>query len=151
MPLNCDAGGNSWESSGQQLKPVNLMGNQPWILTGRADAEAEAPVCWSPDVNSQLIGKVPDAEKDWGQKEKRASRDEMVGWHDRCNRPSTWADFEMVRDREDWHATVHGVTKSWTRLGDQTTTILISISTHAINGSDFPGMLHKTVSNQTVY
>ena len=59
--------------------------NQPWILVGRTDAEAEDPVFWSSDANSWLIGKVPDAGKDWGQKEKRASEDEMAGWHYHCN------------------------------------------------------------------
>ena len=60
------------------FKPVSLKGNQPWILTERTDAEAEAPVFWSSDANSQLIGKVPDAGKDWGQEEKK-SEDEMAG------------------------------------------------------------------------
>ena len=70
----------------KQIKPVNLKGNQPWILVGRidAEAEAEAPVFWSFDGNNWLIGKVPDARKDWGQT-KRASEDEMDGWHHRCN------------------------------------------------------------------
>ena len=53
-------------------------------LIGRTDAEAENQVFWSPDANSRLIGKVPDAGKDWGQKEK-ASKEEMAGWHHRCN------------------------------------------------------------------
>ena len=65
----------------KKIKPVNLKGNQFWMLVGRTDAEAEAPVFWSSDVNSWLIGKVPDAGKNWGQKEKRASDDEMTGWH----------------------------------------------------------------------
>ena len=69
----------------KEIKSVNLKGDQPWIVTGRTDAEAEAPVFWSSDVNIRLIGKVPDAGKDWGQKEKRASEDEMVGWHHRFN------------------------------------------------------------------
>ena len=64
------------------FKPVNLKGSQPWILIGRTDAEAIAPVFCSPDVS---IGKVPDAGKDWEQKEKRASEDEMAGWHHWCN------------------------------------------------------------------
>ena len=64
------------------IKPVNLKGRQPWELTGRT--EAEAPGFWSPDVNSWLIGKVPDAGKDWGQKEKRVSEDEMAGQHHWC-------------------------------------------------------------------
>ena len=51
------------------------------MFTERTDAEAEAPVFWLFDVNRQLIGKVPDAGKDQGQKEKKASEDEMAGWH----------------------------------------------------------------------
>ena len=64
-----------------KIKPVNPKGNLPWIFTGKTDAEAEVPVFSSPDANSWLIRKVPDAGKDWGQKEKRASEDEMAGWH----------------------------------------------------------------------
>ena len=64
----------------KEIKPVNLKGDQPWIFTGRTDNETEAPVFWSSNV-----GKVPDAEKDWGQKEKQASEDEMAGWHHLCN------------------------------------------------------------------
>ena len=67
----------------REIKLANLKGDQPWIFTGRTDAEAEAPVFWSPDANSQLIGKVPG--KDWGQKEKRASEDEMAGQHHWCS------------------------------------------------------------------
>ena len=65
----------------KEIKPVNLKGNQPWIPVGRTDAEAETPVFWSSDVNSWLIGKDPDAGKDWRQKGKKASEDEMNGWH----------------------------------------------------------------------
>ena len=57
--------------SSKEIKPVNLKGNQPWILIGGTEAEAESLIFWSPDTNSQLIGKVPDAGKDRGQKEKR--------------------------------------------------------------------------------
>ena len=69
----------------REIKPVDLKGNQPWLLIGRTDAEAEVLVFWSPDVNSWLIWKVPDAGKDWGQKEKRSSEGEKAGWHHRCN------------------------------------------------------------------
>ena len=58
----------------KEIKPVNPKGNQPWIFIGRTDAEAEAPILWSPDVKTQLIGKDPDAEKDWRQKEKGHQR-----------------------------------------------------------------------------
>ena len=67
----------------KETKPVSLKGNQPWILIWKTDTEVS--VFWSPDVNSQLIGKIPDAGKGWGQK-KRASEDEMTGWHHWCNR-----------------------------------------------------------------
>ena len=80
--LNCGAGKDSWKSLGQQGDQTSQSkGNQSWIFIGRADAEAETPIFWSSDVNSWLIGKVPDAGKDWGQKEKMASEDEMAGWH----------------------------------------------------------------------
>ena len=69
----------------KEIKPVNLKGNQPWISTGRTDAEAQTLVFWSSNENSWLIGKVPDAGKDWGKKEKRASEDEMARWRHWCN------------------------------------------------------------------
>ena len=56
----------------KETKPVNPKGNQPWIFIGRTDAEVEAPILWPPDANSQLTGKDPDAEKDWGQEEQGA-------------------------------------------------------------------------------
>ena len=59
---------------------INPKGNQSWIFTGWTDAEVEAPVLWSPYVKNQLIGKDPDAGKDWGQEEKGMTEDEMVGW-----------------------------------------------------------------------
>ena len=61
-----------------KIKPVNPKGNEPWILTGRTDAETEAPVLWPPDVKNQFIGKDSDAGKDSQQKEKGAAEDEMV-------------------------------------------------------------------------
>ena len=67
----------------KEIKPVNLKGDQPWIFTGITDAEA--PVFWTSDVSGQLTGKVPDAGKDWGQNEKRASEDEMAGLHQGFN------------------------------------------------------------------
>ena len=67
----------------KKIKSVNLKGNQPWIFVGRT--EDEAPVFWSSYANSWLIGKVPDAGKDWGLKEKRASEDDKAGQHHSCN------------------------------------------------------------------
>ena len=65
----------------KEIKPVNPKRNQSWICIGRTDAEAEAPILWSPQVKSQFIGKDPDAGKDWEQEEKGATEDELVGWH----------------------------------------------------------------------
>ena len=65
---------NEWE-----IKQVNPEENQPWIVTGKTDVEA--PIFWPPDAKSQLIGKDPDAGKDWRQEEKGVTEDEMVGWH----------------------------------------------------------------------
>ena len=62
-----------------KIKPVNPKGNQPWIIIERTDAEAEAPIFWSPDAKSWLTGKDSDAGKDWGQEEKGVAEDEMVG------------------------------------------------------------------------
>ena len=65
----------------KEVKPVNPKGNQPLIFIGRTDAEAEAPKLWPLDEKSWLIGKDPDAAKDWGQEKKGMTEDEMVGWH----------------------------------------------------------------------
>ena len=67
----------------KKIKPVNPKGNQPWIFTGKTDAEA--PILWLPDAKSQLTGKDPDAGKDWGQEEKGTTEDEMVGWLHQLN------------------------------------------------------------------
>ena len=69
----------------KEIKPVNPKGNQPWIFIGRTGAEAEAPVLWPPDAKNWLVGKDPDAGKDWRQEEKGTTEDEMVGWHHRFN------------------------------------------------------------------
>ena len=69
----------------KEIKPINPKGNRPWIFTGKTDAEAEVPILWSPDVKSWLTGKDPHIEKDWRQKEKRVTKDEMVRKHHRLN------------------------------------------------------------------
>ena len=60
----------------KEIKPVHPKGNQPWVLTGRTDAEA--PILWPRDVKSRLTGKDPDAGKDWGQEEKGATENEVL-------------------------------------------------------------------------
>ena len=69
----------------KEIKPVNLTENQSWIFVGRTDAEAETPILWPPDVKNWLIWKDPDAGKDWRQKEKGMTEDEMVGWYHRLD------------------------------------------------------------------
>ena len=79
----------------KEIKPVHPKVNQPWIFIGRTDAEAEAPILWPPDVKSRLIEKDPDAETDWGQEDKGAKEDEMVGWHHRLS------EYEFKQTRGD--------------------------------------------------
>ena len=69
----------------KEIKLLSPKRNQPWIFIGRTDAEAEAPILWSPHAKSRLIGKEPDAGKDWGQEEKGATEDEMVRYHHQLN------------------------------------------------------------------
>ena len=65
----------------KEIQPVNPKANQSWELIRKTDAEAEAPILWPPDVKSWLIGKDPDAGKDWRQEEEGMTEDEMVAWH----------------------------------------------------------------------
>ena len=69
----------------KEIQPVHPKGNQSWIFIGRTDVEAEAPILWPPDAKNWLIGKDPDAGKDWRWEEKGMTVDEMVGWHHRLN------------------------------------------------------------------
>ena len=82
MLLNYGAGEDSSEFlDNKELKPVNPKWNQPWIFIGRTDVKAEATILWPPDAKSRLIGKHPDAGKDWRQKEKMTAEYEMVRQH----------------------------------------------------------------------
>ena len=65
----------------KEIQPVHPEGNQSWIFIGRTDAEAETQVFWPPDAKNWLIGKDPDAGKDWRWEEKGMTEDEMVVWH----------------------------------------------------------------------
>ena len=73
-PLDCN-----------ETQPVHPKGDQSWVLIGRTDVEAETPILCPPDAKSWLIGKDPDAGKDWAQEEKGTTEDEMVGWHHLLN------------------------------------------------------------------
>ena len=75
----------------KEIQPVHSKGDQSWVFFGRNDAKAETPVLWPPDLKSWLIGKDPDAGRDWGQEEKGTTEDEMAGWYHQLNgRESEW-------------------------------------------------------------
>ena len=93
----------------KKIQPVHPKGNQSWIFTGRNEAETEIPILWPPDAKKWLIGKDPDAGKDWRQEEKGSTENETFGWHRWLN----GHEFEQVPragdGQEEWHAAVHGV------------------------------------------
>ena len=90
-PLDCE-----------EIKAVNPKGNQSWILTGRTDTEAEAPILCPPDAKNWLLGKDPDAGKDWRQEEKGTKENEMVGWHHQLNEH----EFEQAPGVGDGHGSL---------------------------------------------
>ena len=104
----------------KETQPVYPKGDLSWVFIGRTDAEAETPILCPPNWKNWLIGKDPDAGKDWRQREKGMTEDEMVGWHHRLD----GHEFEQARvwvmHREAWGAAVHGVANSWTWLSNWT-------------------------------
>ena len=104
----------------KEIKPGNPKGYQPWIFFGKTDTEA--PILWLQDEKSWLIGKDPDAGKDWGQEEKGVTEDEMVGWHHWLNGRKFEQIREMVKDRKAWCAAVLWVAKTWIQVSDWTIT-----------------------------
>ena len=65
----------------KEIQQVHPEGDKSWVFIGRTDAEDETPILWSPHVKSVLVGKDPDAGREWGQEEKEVTEDEMAGWH----------------------------------------------------------------------
>ena len=99
----------------KEIHPVHPKGNQSWIFIGRTDAEAEAPTLWPPDAKNWLLGKDPDAGKDWRREDKETMEDEMIGW-------PHWLDgheFECAPGVGDGMLQSIG-SQSWTWLSDWT-------------------------------
>ena len=104
----------------KEIQPVHPKGDQSWVFTGRTDAEAETPVLWPSHAKSWLIGKDPDAGKDWGREEKGQQR---MRWLDGITDSidmGLGGLRELVMDRKAWRVAVHEVTKSRRQLSDRT-------------------------------
>ena len=79
----------------KEIERIHSEGDQSWVFVGRTDAEAETPILWPLHTKSWLIGKDPDAGRDWGQEEKGTTEDVMAGWHH-------WLDGVWVNSGSWW-------------------------------------------------
>ena len=116
----------------KEIKPINPKGNQSWIFIGRADAQAEAPRVWPPDVKNWLVRKSLTLGKIEGRKRRGWQRMRQLDDITESMDMSLSRLQEMVKDRDTWCAAVHGVAKIWTRLSDWTTLLSVWISSNLL-------------------
>ena len=126
----------------KEIQPVHPKGDQSWLFIGRTEAEAETPVLWPLGVKSWLIWKDRDTGKDWRQKEKGTTEDEMVGWYHQLN----GHEFEWTLGVGDgqggllcwgpWDRKELDTTErlNWTELNSESGNVVRSISLFTLRG-----------------
>ena len=122
----------------KEITPLYSKGNQSWIFIGRTDPEAEAQILWPPDVKSWLLGKDPDAGKDWGTEEQGMTEDEMVGWHH-------WLDgheFEQVLGVADGQGSLACYSPWGCKEWDMTEQLHFHFSDFQLVGDSFNKLVH---------